>query len=169
MTLAALPESRPSIQSIHPQTRTPCVFPTLQRRNFPPEFRAKQPKNVSLASHGGNSQSLGRPPGMGEGRGIFPNCSGIFPEFSPPVPSHGFMVLDHHGELGIGIQRDSLQIPLESLEKRGGRSRDQLPEVENPNPKSPWNHGIPKAEIPGKSTGKRCPGKSFSLAVDSQE
>lgn len=73
------------------------------------------------------------------------------------------MVLDHHGELGIGIQRDSLQIPLESLEKRGGRGRDQRLEVKNPNPKPLQGHRIPKARIPNKSTGKRCPGKKLFL------
>lgn len=74
---------------------------------------------------------------MGKGRGEL--------EFFPPVPSHGFMVLDHHGELGIGVQRDSLQIPLESL----GKERRERPG-------SAPGSGDPKSQTPSESQHSQC-------------
>lgn len=111
---------------------------------------------------------------MGKGRGERWSCVSLSPKknfgnFFPPTPvsSHGFMVLDHHGELGVGIQRDSLQIPLESLgknkkKKRGGRGWDRRLEEENPNPKIPFGiTAFPKPKFPENP--------KFSLVTDHQE
>lgn len=161
--LATLPKSRPSVRSVHPQTTTPCVFPTFQRRNFPtdskrssPKMRLQPPTAIPQRESAESGKSRMNPRNGKREKGPCPAL-----EFSPPVSSHGFMVLDHHGELGIGIQGDSLQIPLKSLEKRGGGGQDQLLEVENPNPKPPQNHSIPKAKFPSKSTGKLPWEKAF--------